>query len=76
MQSRTVGESVRCVEVCKDVDDGIAVIGSEFFTENDLGAERIFVGICTPCVNDSVFHRNKTSVAFDGFIIAKIEKEC
>lgn len=48
----------RCIVVCKDTDDGIAVVVGEFFAENDLSAERIFVERSTLCVDDCVFHRN------------------
>ena len=66
----------RCVIVCKDTDNGIAVVVGEFFAENDLSAERIFVERSTPCVDDCVFHRNCDLRDFYAIIIAEKEKEC
>ena len=66
----------RCIIVCKDTDNGIAVVVGEFFAENDLSAERIFVERSTPCVDDCVFHRNCDLRDFYAIIIAEKEKEC
>ena len=58
MQGGAFCRPARCIVVCKDTDDGIAVVVGEFFAEKDLSAERIFVERSAPCVDDCVFHRN------------------